>query len=214
MGGGRVGSPKGKEHAPNRVRRGEEGDHLAPRAAVVADEDIEGIGTTEPSCRLQALVPTPELLERLGVPVPTEAWPSEVCAGSKPPAALPGPAPAELMQRFVVAGESLARSIDSLSEAELPADWGKKVPNGRTSVLDALRFYPFHETYHYLSLGADRSPAAADRTAGNHLRAAATSAPLVASPARNRASSPARHTTSARRPRRAGSTCAVAEELD
>jgi hypothetical protein len=94
-----------------------------------------------------------QLLERLGVPVPIEPWQSEYRMGAKPGPELPGPTPVELLQRFGAAGESLARSIDSLSEAELAADWGKKIPNGGTSVLDALRFYHFHETYHLGQIG-------------------------------------------------------------
>jgi hypothetical protein len=44
------------EDAPNGVGRGEEGDHLAARAAVLADEDIEDLGSAEQSCAWQALV--------------------------------------------------------------------------------------------------------------------------------------------------------------
>jgi hypothetical protein len=56
MGGGRAGSPKCSLDASDRIGRGEEGDHLAPCVTVIADEDIDGIGTAEQLGPLQALV--------------------------------------------------------------------------------------------------------------------------------------------------------------
>jgi uncharacterized damage-inducible protein DinB len=94
-----------------------------------------------------------QLLERLGVPVTTEPWQSEFRMGSKPSSELPGPTPQELVTRFGAAGEALQHTLETLSDAELAADWGKKVPNGGTSVLDAMRFYHFHETYHLGQIG-------------------------------------------------------------
>lgn len=96
-----------------------------------------------------------QLLRRLGAPVPAAPWEADVARGA-PAGPVTGAEPAALVADLRATGVELRGRIEAWTPADAAADFGRAMPDGSTSLVDAARFLQFHEAYHVGQIGLIR----------------------------------------------------------
>jgi hypothetical protein len=89
----------------------------------------------------------------LGAPQPAAAWEEHFVRGTSA-ADLPADLdPRELVAAFQAAHEAMLGRWDLVSREELAKPLGRTLPDGTSTVGDAVRFMAYHEAYHLGQLG-------------------------------------------------------------
>lgn len=94
------------------------------------------------------------ILRELGEQVPHADWEDGFDIGATPGPPADYPSPEELFVAYGESDERLSARLHGLTPEECARDWGEKaMPDGERSVLGALCFMQFHESYHMGQLG-------------------------------------------------------------
>ena len=93
-----------------------------------------------------------QLARRLGAALPTAAWEASVARGA-PAGEVHGATPAALVDDLRATGVEVRARLDALTPEAAAAPFGRTLPDGSTTVIDAARFVQLHEAYHLGQLG-------------------------------------------------------------
>ena len=99
------------------------------------------------------------IVRTLGGDAPDSDWEKEFGRGAQPEDTGGFPAPAELSAQLEQTDAELGRLLPEISEERAASNWspqGGAFPDGSKSVLGALQFLHFHESYHLGQLGLIR----------------------------------------------------------
>ena len=100
------------------------------------------------------------LLRKLGGETPEKPWEASFGRGSDAQnVSSDAPDPEALVADIESSGNGIAERLGALTPNEAAADFGRKFPDGSTTIAGSAHFLYFHETYHLGQLGLIRRQA-------------------------------------------------------